>query len=165
MAVLAAVRSVWMEVGPVADVPELSEEASPERMVQAIAENAAATDNSDHGHHGGDQAQTVSIRVAEHRGHHITIRAVYEIEVDGHPFNPQVVVDNAGRVHYHGLPTRDFASLVDLVKRAIDTFPEDFPEEPDPPTEHRRDDDPPTPSAHHTHGGHPGAAHGGDVRP
>jgi hypothetical protein len=153
-------------VGLVADVPDLSEDASPERMVRAIAENVAATDPSPHDHHGGDRAQTVSVRTAEHRGHRISIRAVYEIEVDDQPFNPQVIVDNAGRVHYHGLPTRDFASLVDLVKRAIDTFPEDFREEPEPPTEHDEGTDPPTPSHHHHDpGGHAGAPHGGDEHP
>lgn len=39
-----------------------------------------------------------------------------------------MTVDNGGRVHYHGLPTRDFPSAIDLVKKAIDFFPDDFDE-------------------------------------
>jgi hypothetical protein len=66
------------------------------------------------------------MRYASYEGHDITVRTTYEIKVDGEPFAVPVTVDNNGRVHYHGLPTRDFASVIDLVKKAIDTFPEDF---------------------------------------
>lgn len=86
-----------------------------------MADQAASS--PEHPEHGA----AVSVRTAEHRGHAILIRTRYEIEVDGQPFGAHINVDNAGRVQYHGLPTRDFGSLVDLVKRAIDAFPEDFP--------------------------------------
>jgi hypothetical protein len=62
-----------------------------------------------------------------YKGHEIVIRTTYEITVDGRPFAADVIVDNSGRVHCHGLPTRDFTSTVSLVKKAIDFFPEDFP--------------------------------------
>ena len=48
------------------------------------------------------------------------------ITVNGRPFDIHVVVDNAGRVFYHGLPTRDFPSVIALVQKAIDQFPDDF---------------------------------------
>ena len=67
-----------------------------------------------------------AVRSISHRGHEIVIRTTYEITVDGHPFNAHVAVGNDGRVHYHGLPTRDFESTVDLVKKVVDYFPDDF---------------------------------------
>ena len=74
-------------------------------------------------HHAGPMA---AVRTVSHRGHEIVIRTTYEITVDGQPFEANVTVDNDGRVHYHGLPTRDFESTVDLVKKAVDYFPDDF---------------------------------------
>jgi hypothetical protein len=65
-----------------------------------------------------------SVRTASHKGHEIVVRTTYEITIDGEPFDASLVVDNAGRVFYHGLPTQDFASTIDLVKKAIDTFPD-----------------------------------------
>lgn len=128
------------------DQTDLAAAAQPEQVVAAIAANTADADADDtrtlaHGG-GGD---LVSVRTATHNGHDILIRTRYEIEVDGKAFQPHVVVDNAGRVHYHGLPTRDFASMVALVKKAIDIFPDDFnTTEPD--------------NGHHHHGG--GHEHG-----
>lgn len=72
-------------------------------------------------------AGLASVRHALHRDHEIEVRTTYTITVDGRPFDVHLTVDNAGRVHYHGLPTRDFASVIDLVAKAIDAFPEDFP--------------------------------------
>jgi hypothetical protein len=89
-------------------------------------------------HHHGDMA---TVRRAAHAGHEIVIETTYKITVDGEPFDVQLSVSNGGRVHYHGLPTQDFESAVDLVKRAIDQFPDDFGPagEPD---EHDHDDHP-----------------------
>ena len=114
------------------DLPDFEAEAAPERVVMAVAENTAATAGMamSHGEHDGDHPDATSVRSATHKGHDIVIRTRYEVEVDGQPFAPLINVDNAGRVQYHGLPTRDFASMVDLVKKAIDTFPDDFPEPP-----------------------------------
>ena len=66
------------------------------------------------------------MRYASYKGHQIAVRTTYEITVDGRPFAIHVTVDNSGRVHYHGLPTRDFPSLIGLVQKAIDMFPADF---------------------------------------
>ena len=65
-------------------------------------------------------------RVATHAGRRIEVATTYSITVDGEPFDAGLIVDNQGRVYYHGLPTRDFASAVDLVKKVIDQFPDDF---------------------------------------
>lgn len=54
------------------------------------------------------------------------MRTSYAITVDGRPFNVHVVVDNDGRVFDHGMPTRDFPSVIELVEKAIDQFPDDF---------------------------------------
>ena len=85
------------------------------------------------------------MRYASYKGHQIMVRTTYEITVDGRPFAIHVTVDNSGRVHYHGLPTRDFPSLIGLVQKAIDTFPEDFREPASKP-------DPDDGSHHHGHG-------------
>ncbi len=106
---------------------DFAAEATPDRIAGAIAEQVAAAGGSlPHSHHEGAQPQAVSVRTLSYRGHEVVIRTKYEIEVDGRPFSPQITVDMGGRVHYHGLPTRDFASMVDLVRKAIDTFPADF---------------------------------------
>ena len=107
------------------DPLDISAAAKPEEIAAAVVANVdeESVDEFQHGAgHGG-----VSVRTVVHKGHEIVIHTQYEILVDGEPFDPHVVVDNAGRVHYHGLPTRDFPSLVDLVAKAIDTFPDDFP--------------------------------------
>jgi hypothetical protein len=68
-----------------------------------------------------------------YKDHEIVIRTTYEITIDGETFAAHVNVDNNGRVHYHGLPTRDFPSTVDLVKQVIDAFPDDFSGQQPPP--------------------------------
>lgn len=85
------------------------------------------------------------MRYASYKGHQIAVRTTYEITVDGRPFAIHVTVDNNGRVHYHGLPTRDFPSIIGLIQKAIDMFPEDFPGPASKP-------DPDDGSHHHGHG-------------
>jgi len=41
--------------------------------------------------------------------------------IEGH-----LAVGNDGQVHYHAIPNLSFPSAVDLVKRLIDAFPDDF---------------------------------------
>jgi len=67
-----------------------------------------------------------SMREADYKGHHITIKTTYEIKIDGKPFMGELGVTNAGMVHYHGMPAAGFASALDLVKTVIDTFPDEF---------------------------------------
>ena len=110
-----------------ADDFDFAAEATPERIKAALAQRLAVEGGElPHKEHEGEHPDAVSVRTVTHRGHRIVVRTRYDIEVDGHPFNPAVTVDLGGRVHYHGLPTRDFSSMVDLVCKAIDTFPDDF---------------------------------------
>lgn len=67
-----------------------------------------------------------SLREADYQGHHIAIKTIYQITIDGHPFTGDLGVTNAGNVHYHGIPNTSFASALDLVKSVIDTFPAQF---------------------------------------
>ena len=88
-----------------------------------------------------------SVREADYKGHHIVIQTTYHIEVDGIPVNGHLGVTDDGRVHYHPVPNVSFASAIDMVKRLIDVFPDDFEpggSRPEP----------------HPHAGHGGAAKG-----
>ncbi len=111
------------------DAPDLTSAAAPEAIRAALAARADETATAAHPHR---TAALADVREAEHRGHRIEVRTSYAITVDGRPFDIHVVVDNEGRVFYHGLPTRDFASVIALVQKAIDQFPDDFGPGPDP---------------------------------
>jgi hypothetical protein len=102
---------------------DLRSAAAPEAMRAALAARADELSMAAHPHHTGAMAD---VREAEYRGHRIEVRTSYAITVDGRPFDIHVVVDNEGRVFYHGLPTRDFPSVIALVQKAIDQFPDDF---------------------------------------
>ena len=87
---------------------------------------AAKVDELEAAAHEHGKGGLASVRRAEHAGHQIVVRTTYEITIDGEPFDVHMNLDNAGRVHYHGLPTRDFASVIDLVAKVIDQFPGEF---------------------------------------
>ncbi|MCE3224688.1 MAG: hypothetical protein K0S58_2868 [Nitrospira sp.] len=70
------------------------------------------------------EAETV--REAEYRGHHIVVRTRYDIEVDGRMVMGHMGVTNDGKVHYHPVPNMAFVSAIDMVKKLIDVFPDDF---------------------------------------
>jgi hypothetical protein len=105
------------------DDADLRSAAAPEAMRAALAARADELSTAAHPHH---TASLADLREAEHNGHRIEVRTSYAITVDGRPFDIHVVVDNEGRVFYHGLPTRDFPSVIALVEKAIDQFPDDF---------------------------------------
>ncbi len=67
-----------------------------------------------------------SVREADYKGHHIVIRTSYNITVDGVPITGHMGVTDDGRVHYHPVPNASFPSAIDMVKRIIDVFPDDF---------------------------------------
>lgn len=75
-------------------------------------------------HHGSGPLETV--RSEEYRGHDIQVVTTYTIAVDGKEISVPLGVDNSGRLHCHALPNYEFESAVDMVKRLIDWFPEDF---------------------------------------
>jgi len=97
--------------------------SQPDELRAALAEKAEELRHAAHHHHG---PEGTSVRTATHNGHEIVVKTTYEITVDGRPFPVPLTVDNGGRVHYHGLPTRDFGSTVDLVKKVVDEFPDEF---------------------------------------
>lgn len=71
-------------------------------------------------------ARTDNVREAEYRGHHIVVRTSYDIEVDGRMVMGHMGVTNDGKVHYHPVPNLAFVSAIDMVKKLIDVFPDDF---------------------------------------
>jgi hypothetical protein len=86
---------------------------------------AADADEGGHDHGGGHGSE--SIRTATHCGHEIVIKTCYEITVDGKSLASHLSVDDDGTLHTHALPEYAFSSAVDLVKKIIDAFPEEFP--------------------------------------
>ena len=91
---------------------------------------SAAMGGHDHGTghgHGDDHgAMMTSTRRATHDGHEIEITTCYEIKVDGEPLSTHLFVTNEGNLHSHAMPNYVFSSAVDLVKKIIDLYPEDF---------------------------------------
>lgn len=109
------------------DPKKVAEAANPEQLAEYIARLPPP---HHHGHGEDDAVETV--REDDYQGRHIVIRTRYRIEVDGKAFAAPMTLDNAGQVHCHSLPNYQFASAVDMVKRLIDIFPDDFPEPPKP---------------------------------
>lgn len=105
------------------DYQDLVAASQPDALRAALAANADELRRAAQEHHGGE---LVSVRQTRYQGHEIVVRTSYEITVDGEPFNVHLTIDNDGRVHYHGLPTRDFPSVIGLVKKAIDVFGDEF---------------------------------------
>jgi len=127
------------------DYPDLVAASQPEALRAALAANADKLQHAAEEHHGGGGLE--SVRQATYKGHEIVVRTSYAITVDGRPFNVHLTIDNDGRVHYHGLPTRDFPSVIGLVEKAIDVFgdefgPPDQPADPEPEPEPHGHDHP-----------------------
>jgi len=78
------------------------------------------------GHTGHDKGQFQSIREVDYKGHKIIIHTQYQIKIDGKAFSGHIYVDNRGKVSAHALPNYSFLSAVDLVKKIIDEFPDNF---------------------------------------
>jgi hypothetical protein len=87
------------------------------------------------------------VRVDMYDGHRIEIRSTYTIEVDGVAVTAQMHVDNDGNVVCHAIPVYRSASMIDVVRRLIEVFPDDFPK---PSAKRKR---PTPPAMHHDHGG------------
>ena len=78
------------------------------------------------GHAGHGEEPFTSVREIHHNGHKITIETQYNIRVDGKPVSGHIYVDNMGKVSSHAFPAYSFPSAVDLVKKMIDEFPDEF---------------------------------------
>ncbi len=66
------------------------------------------------------------VRQDDYKGHHIVVRTVYRISVDGKKVTGHIMLTNDGQVQYHGLPNWSFDSAIQLARTLIDNFPEDF---------------------------------------
>ncbi|MSQ15189.1 MAG: hypothetical protein EXR50_04930 [Dehalococcoidia bacterium] len=105
------------------DLEELDEAVKPESLVAYVRRQARLLKDQEHAPHGPME----SIRTAAYQGRQIVIRTTYIIEVDGVRLEGHVGVNNDGEVHYHPVPNVSYPSAIDLVKRVIDTFPDEFP--------------------------------------
>jgi hypothetical protein len=93
------------------------------KSIASYVKKHAAKVEETQGHH---HAASETIREADYEGHHIVVRTTYRIEVDGRPVTGHMGVTDDGNVHYHPIPNMSFASALDMVKRLIDVFPDDF---------------------------------------
>ena len=120
---------------------DLGYAADPERFADGVREALAAQPGHDH-----VAGPIETVRRDTYRGHEITVRTTYVIEVDGRPIGGHLHVGRSGDVQAHALPNSTFGSAIDLVREMIDVFPERFAD----PVE--------GPGAEHGHGhGHGGA--------
>ena len=95
---------------------------TPQSIAAYVRRNAAHVRRAQKHRHG----KMGSVREADYAGHHIVVRTWYEVEVDGRMLMGHMGVTNDGQVHYHPLPNVAFDSAVELVKKLIDIFPDDF---------------------------------------
>jgi hypothetical protein len=137
------------------DLDRLTEVTDPAEMAAAVAghQDLIPVD-------GGHDHGTEVARTATHAGHQIVVHTSYRIEIDGHEVTTQVGVDNDGLVHYHAVPNQQFASAIDMTKRLIDLFPDDFP--PGPTVTEPPMDAPVDGAGHHHHEDHEDHDHDGE---
>ena len=109
------------------DRETVQQASQPAAFKKALKARKAELEEAGAHHHGSSRS---SMREADYKGHRITVRTTYKITVDGKPFDIAVSVDNDGSVQYHGLPTQSFPSVIGLVQKAIDLFPDDFADPP-----------------------------------
>ena len=95
---------------------------TPQSIAAYVRKNAEQVKRAQKHRHG----EMDSVRETDYAGHHIVVRTRYHVEVDGHMLMGHMGVTNDGQVHYHPVPNLAFGSAVDLVKRLIDIFPDDF---------------------------------------
>jgi hypothetical protein len=67
-----------------------------------------------------------SMRKFSHKGHEISIATIYQIKIDGRMVHLPLQVAQDGHVHSHAIPNYSESSAVDIVRKIIDLFPEDF---------------------------------------
>jgi hypothetical protein len=67
------------------------------------------------------------VREDEYQGHKIVVKTTYEITIDGQALALHLSVGNDGSVHCHSLPNYVSGSMIDVMRRMIDVYPDDFP--------------------------------------
>ena len=105
------------------DIKNLDKAAELEEFAGYVADLSKSLDH-DHGHGGDGSIET--LREDEYEGHLIQIRTTYKIEVDGATLMAPLGLDNQGNLHCHALPNYQFTSAIEMVRRLIDNFPDDF---------------------------------------
>lgn len=75
------------------------------------------------------KAHAATVRRDEYRGRSIEVRTTYEILVDGKPFGAHAGVSADGTVHTHALPQYAFRSALDMVRKVIDAFDVELPDD------------------------------------
>ena len=98
------------------------EKPTPKSIAAYVKSNSARARAAQRMHHG----ESVVTREADYKGHHIVVRTKYEVEIDGKPLMGHMGVTDTGSVHYHPVPNLSFASALDMVRKIIDVFPDDF---------------------------------------
>ena len=98
------------------------ETPTPRSIAAYVKTNAARARKAQQMHHG----ESVVTRETDYKGHHIVVRTKYEVEIDGKPVMGHMGVNDEGSVHYHPIPNLRFDSALDMVKKIIDVFPDDF---------------------------------------
>jgi len=95
---------------------------TPKSIATYVRKNAPKVKKANQHRHGTSE----TVREAQYKDHHIVIRTIYDIQVDGVLITGHIGVSDDGQVHYHPVPNLSFDSAVDLVKQLIDVFPDDF---------------------------------------
>src|SRR6266849_4559128 len=99
---------------------------TPESIAKYVKQNAPKFNKSSAMmkmmHQGGQEI----VRQDDYKGHHVIVRTVYHITIDGAEVTGHIMLTNDGQVQYHGLPNRSFDSTIQLARSLIDNFPEDF---------------------------------------
>jgi hypothetical protein len=98
---------------------------TPESIARYVKQNArkALKSPAMMMHHEGGQE---IVREDDYKGHHVLVKTMYHITVDGQEVTGHIMLTNEGQVQYHGLPNHSFDSTIELVRALIDNFPEDF---------------------------------------
>ena len=100
----------------------IEEQPTPKSIAAYVKSNAARARKAQQMHHG----ESVVTREADYKGHHFVVRTKYEVEIDGKPLMGHMGVTDSGLVHYHPVPNLSFASALDMVRKIIDVFPDEF---------------------------------------
>ncbi len=76
--------------------------------------------------HPAHDGSLTTLRRTSHNGREIEVKTTYEISVDGRRLADHVSVAKDGSPYSHSCPYEQFSSMVDLVKRLVDLYPESF---------------------------------------
>jgi len=67
-----------------------------------------------------------SVREDNYKGHEIVVKTTYEVTIDGQMLPLHLSLGKDGSVHCHDLPNYVSGSMIDVLRRIIDVYPDDF---------------------------------------